>query len=570
MASEMIKDFYNGRYFEIPKYQRGYAWEKQNVRELFEDIRESIDSKSSHYIGTIVLSRNPIMDDTFYIVDGQQRITTITMIINELILHLKKKEADFYDLFYIKNERFRLKPLGKDHIFFNKLLKRRASTPENKSQRLLYEAYEEIKRIISEIHDKRTFMRSVEKLEVMEFIENTEGDAIRIFQTVNDRGKLLSNMEKAKSLLIYFSNRYLSKSLDDYINDMLGDIFEIYDDIKHIGETMEITLIKNVEFTEDNVMRYHFVSHFNDNYDATATYVFKYLKDKLSTYRDAINKGERSKIEDMKTFISEYIDALRNFFNSLRELLNKTKNDPKYYKLFCVLGVSATLYPLMVKLNTLNLLGKPIKYAKYKNISIIDLIEMIDVRIYKTRGTDPRAEISRLAYEINKDWSLEQIKDRLISYNQRWMGKEEFVAYLNRDIYGNRALPHIFIEYCEKISGTKFNVSKLSEFVSKSPTIEHIASQTPSYSFEALGFADEKEFLEYQHKFGNLTVIEKQLNSAVQNRIPPEKIPYYDRSLFAVTRKVSSDIAVKKKFLKADIDDRTKVLVDYCQGRWWC
>jgi len=71
----------------------------------------------------------------------------------------------------------------------------------------------------------------IEQLEVMEFVENSEGDAIRIFQTVNDRGKPLSNMEKAKSLLIYFSNRYLNKKLDNTINDHFSDIFEIYDRI---------------------------------------------------------------------------------------------------------------------------------------------------------------------------------------------------------------------------------------------------------------------------------------------------------------------------------------------------
>ncbi len=44
MASIKIKDFFNGRFFEIPKYQRGYAWEVQNIRDLFDDIIESIVS----------------------------------------------------------------------------------------------------------------------------------------------------------------------------------------------------------------------------------------------------------------------------------------------------------------------------------------------------------------------------------------------------------------------------------------------------------------------------------------------------------------------------------------------
>ena len=42
MATTKITDLFNDRYFEIPRYQRGYAWEKQHVRELFDDIKEAI------------------------------------------------------------------------------------------------------------------------------------------------------------------------------------------------------------------------------------------------------------------------------------------------------------------------------------------------------------------------------------------------------------------------------------------------------------------------------------------------------------------------------------------------
>ena len=48
MASIKVRDFFNGRFFEIPKYQRGYAWDIQNVRDLFDDITESIESSSNH------------------------------------------------------------------------------------------------------------------------------------------------------------------------------------------------------------------------------------------------------------------------------------------------------------------------------------------------------------------------------------------------------------------------------------------------------------------------------------------------------------------------------------------
>jgi uncharacterized protein with ParB-like and HNH nuclease domain len=111
MASIKVKDFFNGRFFEIPKYQRGYAWEVQNVRDLFDDIAESIESGTNHYIGTIVLSRDQSDDEKFHVVDGQQRITTISLIIKALVAQLAVSDKAYYERFYLREgDRIRLAP----------------------------------------------------------------------------------------------------------------------------------------------------------------------------------------------------------------------------------------------------------------------------------------------------------------------------------------------------------------------------------------------------------------------------------------------------------------------------
>lgn len=566
MATNKIKDFFNGRFFEIPKYQRGYAWDISNVRELFEDIFESTETKSNHYLGTIVLSKSDDDDELFYIVDGQQRVATLTMIFNAIIQHLSGKDSQFFHRFYIQDEKFRLKPLGKDMEFFSALLKDENPSPQNKSQRLMQDAYEEIQNTVAELDNRLNFLKSVEKLELMEFIENSEGDAIRIFQTVNDRGKPLSNMEKAKSLLVYFSNRYLDKKLDDKINNLFGEIFEIYDDIKHISEEIGINLIKSVDFNEDNIMRYHFVTYSDENYDATASYVLNYLKNNLSKFR---SEDKEANYHNMEIFIEQYIESLRCFFDGLKDILERSLNDEQYYKLFVILGLSATLYPLVVKLKMIDILDDNLPDDDYCEVTFLDLIEIIDVRVYKTRGTDPRAQISKIAYEIDKNSTDKEIQDWLLWFNQRWMSKEEFQTNLYGYIYRNRALPHIFIDYCEELQKSTFDLQKLKKIVSKQPTIEHILSQKPKFSYHSQGFNDEEDFLEYEDTLGNLTILEKNINSAVQNKNPIDKVPHYDKSLFKMTKRVSSNISKNREYKKADIKRRTKEIADYCAERWW-
>ncbi len=567
MATRQIRELFNGRYFEIPKYQRGYAWERKNIRELFDDIYESLESNSNHYIGTVVLSKHPKHSDQYYVVDGQQRIATITMIFKAIIDHLPKSDANYYYRFYIQEEKHRLSMLGRDKDFLLATLSQKKREPENKSQRLLREAYEEIQAVVAKEKNLMSLLKSIEKLEMMEFIESSEGDAIRIFQTVNDRGKPLSNMEKAKSLLIYFSNRYLDKKLDDAINDAFGEMFEMYDDIKALGEILEINLISNVDFNEDNIMRYHFVTFSEENYDATAGYVLDFLKRNLGQLR---SDGRKSNFKKLENFIQSYVESLHGFFRAMSVLIKKASEKAEYFRLFSVLGLSATLYPLVAKLEMLGLLDKKLPGKSYNESTFLDLMELIDVRVYKTKGTDPRAEISRVSCQINSSWTQQQIRDWLIGYNRSKMPKESFQLYLKEDVYGNRALPHMFISYCEFLEGQPFDLESLNRIAKTGPTIEHILSQNPKFSASSFGFSNYEEFIEFEHKLGNLTLLEEKLNKAIQNKNPIDKVPSYDKSKLKITKGLSTSIAKQKLFSKDDILKRGEELVKFCTTKWWC
>ena len=156
MATTKITDLFNDRYFEIPRYQRGYAWEKQHIRELFDDIKEAIDSNSSHYIGTVVLSKCATDPKKFFVVDGQQRLTTITLLIAQLLQSIKDCDTKIYQkMHYIKKgSQYSRKPLERDvHLFQQRLDGDMSATPQNKSQRYMLEAVEEMKFQIANIQD---------------------------------------------------------------------------------------------------------------------------------------------------------------------------------------------------------------------------------------------------------------------------------------------------------------------------------------------------------------------------------------------------------------------------------
>ena len=94
---------------------------------------------------------------------------------------------------------------------------------------------------------------------MLEFVEPNEGKAIRMFQAVNDRGVPLAKMDIVKSLLVYYSNRYLGGDLDELVAEEFGKAFRSFSRIKRLAGAAgyKIRQIDRDTFREDDVLRYH-------------------------------------------------------------------------------------------------------------------------------------------------------------------------------------------------------------------------------------------------------------------------------------------------------------------------
>src|SRR3989339_1255774 len=86
-----ITQFLSKGFFHIPAYQRAYSWHAKNMRELIDDIQEASLSNRDHYLGTVVTSKGQEQDH-FYIVDGQQRITSIIFLFHKVLPFIEGDE----------------------------------------------------------------------------------------------------------------------------------------------------------------------------------------------------------------------------------------------------------------------------------------------------------------------------------------------------------------------------------------------------------------------------------------------------------------------------------------------
>lgn len=266
-GQQKIKDLFDSStIFNIPKYQRAYAWEKEQLDAFVEDL-ENQDTNKDHFFGTILLQEQEpegefkIID----IVDGQQRITTIIIFMKLLLTQHKSMGNDVKRLrrTYIKDDIYKLRVLDLDNDFFESYILEDNGSGDNEaetpSQRRLYEAKELLDSWIKAHPDKvEGFIKKIGNMKVLTYLVEDDSEAALIFETTNNRGKSLTSLEKVKSFLMH--KTYLTsnspiiaedglKRLQNRFSKIYRDYEEIEDSRKSRGELGKTD--------EDSILQYH-------------------------------------------------------------------------------------------------------------------------------------------------------------------------------------------------------------------------------------------------------------------------------------------------------------------------
>ncbi|MQS90302.1 DUF262 domain-containing protein [Companilactobacillus mishanensis] len=224
--------FKNYNDMHIPLYQRGYAWEKEQVEELWEDLLEVIaDNQSSHFFGQVVMNQNS-EEQRHYIIDGQQRVTT-TVILMAVIRNklssiaknldddlAKMRAKDAHKNFFESNglSDFIFTQSEELSEYFNRNIQAKNSFNKDKkslkgSEKNVFDAYNLLDRNISmklkEISkDKhRDYLYQLletftEKFSVIVLVTPDEAAAFVIFETLNARGRDLDAGDLLKNHIL--------------------------------------------------------------------------------------------------------------------------------------------------------------------------------------------------------------------------------------------------------------------------------------------------------------------------------------------------------------------------------
>jgi uncharacterized protein DUF1524 len=256
------------------------------------------------------------------------------------------------------------------------------------------------------------------------------------------------------------------------------------------------------------------------------------------------------------------------FSTAFQGLIDATTKDERLYKLFVVLGLSARLYPLIIRLYARNMLFAPVPGSA---ADLLHCLEVCDIRVYKTRGTDPARGIGDIAHR-SRIATAQDISDAVKWFILQFMPDGSFQVYLGQNMYNNGGLTFLLLTEDEQAAGQPYTLAKLVHLVTNHISREHIIARTPNWSATAHGFTDDIDYESYVHTFGNLTLLSEAENSRCSNKPVHTKMTdstLYRQSMFAGTRQLAQDYATARPtFNKADVASRTQRLANMVMAKW--
>jgi uncharacterized protein with ParB-like and HNH nuclease domain len=224
----------NGKIYRVPPFQRDYSWAEENWEDLWQDVMLlHANSDSSHYMGAIVLQSSDTSDKEFTIIDGQQRLATLSIIAIAVIekiqkLVVREEEADFNQdrqeilkRTYLSDRdprslRYSSKLLlnenNNDFYQSNLINLRRPLNIRSlvKSNQLLWQSFqyfsnrlEELQEVIQSGEKLATFLTDTvaQRLLFIQIDVEDELNAYTVFETLNARGIELSSTDLLKNYL---------------------------------------------------------------------------------------------------------------------------------------------------------------------------------------------------------------------------------------------------------------------------------------------------------------------------------------------------------------------------------
>lgn len=511
--------------FEIPVYQRNYEWREEQCRQLFKDILLAAKEQKPHFTGAVVYveESGPNMSHIYNIIDGQQRLTSCSLLLKAIAdtsndEELKEEIETNYlkNKFLSDNNHIRLKSVEKDR-----------------------EAYYAIMSDRIDEYDKPSKMKTNYKL-FIRLIEESELSSSELFTAINFLNvvyiEINSNRDEENPQVIFESlnSTGVSLSASDLVRNFILMSLDSEEQTKLYKEywiKIESLFINNNIFAE--FIRHYLISKTKKAVKRENTYsVYK-------KYYYEQNFNAKEAVKELYTNVRYY-----------SQLLNASTENKEFNKAVSHINTldKKVLYPYLLKL-----LDMQVKQEISWN-EVVDIAHLLESYIYRRMICSvPSNALNSLVVSLtnkeNKN-ELEVVERRLLNNNFP-TDKEFKEKLLEYPIYKKR-------KDCAKLTLEVLEESKTKETIDFEKTqVEHIMPKKLSTDWRIEVTNAESTNRQYGDTIGNLTLTG--YNQEMSNKVYTEKRKFYSKSNIVLSREISEKYEV---WDKNSIVERAKNLAD--------
>ncbi|MFK7866229.1 MAG: DUF262 domain-containing protein [Alphaproteobacteria bacterium] len=546
-----LNQLLQGKLFKIPDYQRSYSWKKHQRKDLFGDIKEAHKKDQNHFMATIVgLIRgkqeiHTIEFQEVEIVDGQQRITTLIILLRAIMKKLgaNKNQKNIHDeiqKLLIKGDEHSLILLQTNHdssnIYGNYIKSGKVfeGEPETAADKNIHDAIKECEAFVKECEGlgiaTTTLLSTINnKMSMLYHPIKEEAIVYKVFEALNSRGLAVRWLDKTKSrLLAKIYENEQKDSHGDKIHEMKEIWKKIYQclglDDKHGDEALRFagTLCNKIE-----------------------------RRSKVLSEQDASNE-----LIDFAGKEFKDIFEAANFLHEVVQKVTKIHRDVRNQIIYKV--AHARFLAVVIMLKGLD---------KAQEAKALKKLEAVNLRIFILSGKDSRTKVGeyiRLGCNILNEGNInyEQILERIEKLGE---GHELDEILKNKDVWRGwyldytdeaRYILYRYEEYLVRKNGGKINENQWKRIWddNASNTIEHISPQSH----------DEH----YTHDLPNLTLLTAHTNSRLNDKPPQEKTVAYREEGIRITIDIADKIENTQKWDKDNIDVRAKEIEAFVRAEW--
>lgn len=624
--------------YRIPDYQRGYSWGLDQLRDFWLDI-EQINGDAKHYTGVLTLEEVPEEkwktweDDTwiiksrrykpYYVVDGQQRLTTVIILIESLLELGRPQHLNFTPHENVRRKYiFDSKPedAARSYIFgYEKdnpsyeFLKKRIFLEESdehladevtiytKNLLAAKNFFSEQVSNLSENEIEALFTKTTQQLVFNVYEISSDIDVFVTFETMNNRGKPLSSLELLKNRLIYLSTKLPVPENREKV--LRSTVNEAWKSAYHYLGKNESRLLSDDDFLRTFLSVYYFtkltVYPEKDQelqYEAKRKYEFimehfgRFLLNDLFTSKRVnsdVSKLHSSLPEVSRDFIFDFSKQLKGcvelYFKLSSPEDSTYTNAEKMWleRLGRLRGYSPS--PLMMALyRKENSSEKRAKFLEcFERFHFLNSLGMKPPYYYLNRAGSIDYYFKYISGYLNTDEIISLYENLTIEFL-----KETPLHEILRDwvkggggYYGWRAIRYFLFEYeihlhqkskadRQKIEWQEFSAENYQRDYE---TIEHIYPQKAKDKYWTERFSGfsvtEKRLL--RNSLGNLLALSKPRNSSLNNRAFPEKLgDEQSHTGYRYGSYSENEVALYPEWGAKQILQRGLYLLNFLEQRW--